>query len=85
MCDWLGEPVVVGGAVEDSQLKLAASGVVLDVFKTELEDAALKKSIAGQIQPDYLWNAKVLALVRLFLRLIAFWLALDWLRLFLSL
>lgn len=56
---------------------------MLDVLKAEPNDVALKSDIARQVEPDYLWNAKVFALVHLFLRLIALWLVVSLLRLFL--
>lgn len=57
---------------------------MLDVLEAEPDYIALKGDIARQIEPDYLWNAKIFTFIHLFLRLVVLWLLVSLLCLFLS-
>lgn len=57
---------------------------MFDVFKAKLDNIALKSDIARQIEPNKLWNTKILILVHLFLRQLVVWLAVSLLCLLLS-
>lgn len=57
---------------------------MLDILKAKPDDVALLGDVFRQIEPDYLWNAKVFILVDLFFGLVVFWPTVGLLCLFFS-